>query len=290
MTANTILEFFSQGTGALILSQAFFGLAFLFSTLPFRKKIFTFVGQKGPPDIKRKTIGLNESEIRKNAQIASICLFPLMIIAGFSIWIALVLTFLSYCLSPRFMLFKAQKEFFQAFDASLPDSLSSISGSLKAGLTIQKSLEVAVVSCPKIFANEAKQVLREYGFGTGIDQALEGVRVRVKTPATNMSFGALILGRKLGGPLPLILSRIADTVRERLRVEGKLQSLTAQGRAQGFILCGAPFVVGFGMALFDKAKFALLTDTLPGQVILGVAAVLWILGVGITWKVMQLEV
>ena len=88
----------------------------------------------------------------------------------------------------------------------------------------------------------------------------------------------------------MILSRIADTVRDKIRVEGKLDSLTAQGKAQGFILCGAPFLVGAGMAFFDKEKFALLTDTLPGQMILAVAVLLWVVGVGITWKVMQLEV
>lgn len=226
---------------------------------------------------------------RKASFIAPSCSFAL-ILFGFNYWAALIIGVLIYLFLPRIMAWRAQEQYYADFDNALPDSLMGLSSSLKAGLTIQKALEVAVHSTAPVFSEAMNHCLKEYMLGVPIDDALEGVRARVKTPSVNMAFGALIIGRQLGGPLPDILSRISATVRERLRVEGRLQVLTAQGRAQGIILCGSPLLIGLGTAFFDPAKFALLTDTLPGQMLLGIAILLWLLGVYLTWKVMQLEV
>lgn len=276
---------------SLYLAYALEAGAALVVLFPFRDGLMRFV--RGHLALKRDEevlLRINAAEIRRNCLLICVASFPVACVAGLNFWFALALCALASAVAPRLLVRRAQAEFEKRFDEALPDALSGIAGSLRAGLTIQKSLEVAAVATAPVFAREAEGTLKQYRLGASIDDALDGVRQRVKTPATNMSFGALVVGRRLGGPLPVILTRIADTVRERLRVEGKLRALTSQGRAQGVVLCGAPFVVGIGMRLFDAEKFALLTDTTPGQAILAVSMVLWIVGVVVTWKVMQLEI
>ncbi|NRA64551.1 MAG: type II secretion system F family protein [Pseudobacteriovorax sp.] len=228
--------------------------------------------------------------IRKNGLIFALISFPLMVLVGFPLFLSVIITGGLTFLLPWFLARKAKQDLYEAFDESMPDSLAGIASSLKAGLTIQKAMEVAVKSTPEVFAKEIDHSLKEYHLGVPIDDALNNIRLRIPTTSSNMAFGAIVIGRKLGGPLPQILARVAETIRKRLEVEGKLKALTAQGRAQGAIICSAPVLVFFGLAFMSKDKFQILTDTPAGQILLSFCIILWLVGMAVTWRVMQLEV
>ena len=119
---------------------------------------------------------------------------------------------------------------------------------------------------------------------------MENLRNRIGTTDSKISFGALIIGSQLGGKLPQILQKIIKTIRERERVEGRLKSLTAQGRSQAAILCAAPPLLGIGLYFYDPGKMSLMTDTLLGQVLLGLAVALEVIGLVVTMKVMKLDI
>jgi tight adherence protein B len=178
----------------------------------------------------------------------------------------------------------------KTFDASLVESLSTLSSSLRAGLTLKDSLVVAVQNCPPVFSAEVARVLKDYRFGKSIDAALDGVRKRVQTQNTNIAFGALIIGTQLGGRIPEVLARIVSTIREVDRVEGRLRALTAQGRAQGALLCSMPIVIGVGMYFLDREKIEIMTSTPTGKFLIGIVVFLEIVGIAATAKVMKLDV
>lgn len=191
---------------------------------------------------------------------------------------------------PQYLARRRRQRYEEEFDSSLVESLTTISASLKAGITLRDSLGVAARNCPPAFAMQAGEVLKEYKFGLSLEEALNNVRSRVGTQNANIAFGAMIIGSQLGGNLPAVLGRIVSTVRERERVEGKLKSLTAQGRTQAALLCAAPPVLGVGMYLWDPQKMALLTDTFPGQILLCMAIGLEVIGIFATKKIMQLDI
>jgi tight adherence protein B len=191
---------------------------------------------------------------------------------------------------PRILKGRRQRAYVRDFDAALAESLQTVSSSLRAGLTLKDSLYVAADNSPKAFASEVSLALKEYHFGMPIEEALDKVRQRVKTPNCNIAFGSMIISSRLGGKLPEMLKQIVKTIRERERVEGKLKALTAQGRAQAFLLCAAPPVLGFGLYLYDKNKMALLTDYWVGQILLSIAIVLELVGIFVTSRVLRLEV
>lgn len=276
----------------LYLSRLLIAGAFVAAVVPFRARLAAFgrrFATRGEQDVSEPA-AIDPGDLRRTSLYASLGAFPALLFFGFNVWLSFVMSLALLVALPGILERRARNAFHASFDEALPDALLGVSSSLRAGLTIQKSLEVATQSTAEVFAGEAARCLKEYALGTPIDLALDNVRARVTTPASNMAFGAMIIGRQLGGPLPDILRRIAETVRERLRVEGRLRALTAQGRAQGAILCSAPVGVGAGMAILSPEKFALMTDTGPGQVLLAVATIMWLLGMIVTWKVMQLDV
>jgi tight adherence protein B len=193
-------------------------------------------------------------------------------------------------LTPRLVRSRRRARYVKDFDAALAESLQTVSASLKAGLTLKDSLFVACENSPPAFAREVALALREYRLGMPIEEALDNIRRRVKTPSCNIAFGAMIISSRLGGRLPEMLKRIVSTVRERERVEGKLRALTAQGRAQAFLLCAAPPALGLGMWLYDRSKMQLLTDYWVGQILLTTAIALEVIGILLTARVLRLEV
>jgi tight adherence protein B len=51
---------------------------------------------------------------------------------------------------------------------------------------------------------------------------------------------------EVGGNLAQILDTIGHTIRERVRIKGEIQTLTAQGRISAWVITGLPI----GLALF----------------------------------------
>lgn len=214
------------------------------------------------------------------------------------IWIMLKLHFVLVLLVfigfsfviPKILEIRAKKVMLSSFDDSLVDGLTSLSSSLRAGLTIQSALQVATKSTAPAFAGQVEKVLVDYKLGIHIDEALNKVRERIPTQSCNMAFGALIIGKQLGGPLPDILARIAAAIRERQRVEGRLKALTAQGRGQGALICSLPVLVAIGTAWLTPRRMDLMMDTLPGQIMISVMIACEFLGIFLAWKVLQLDI
>ncbi len=219
-----------------------------------------------------------------------IAVFSVAILFDFNLILAMLLGIAAFILLPIYIRRRRFFRYQEAFDASLVESLATVSSSLKAGLTLKDALVVAVQNCPAIFSSEIARVLKDYRFGMSIDKALDGVRKRVRTKNANIAFGALIIGTQLGGRIPDTLGRIVSTIREVDRVEGRLKALTAQSRAQGVLLCSMPILIFLGLYFLDYEKLQIMFETAIGRMLLGAVVFLEILGILITVRMMKLEV
>lgn len=215
-----------------------------------------------------------------------------MLLLPFGLPLPIVLTSGVTCFfaTPVLLRHRRTRNYRKEFDAQLAESLQTISASLRAGLTLKESLRVAAETCGSAFASEVRLALKQYHFGVSLEEALEGIRQRVGTTSCNIAIGSMIISTHLGGRLPEMLQKIAHTIREREKVEGKLRSLTAQGRSQAAILVSAPPLLGIGMHFYDPSKMALLTDSWSGQLLLSTAIILELVGIFATLRVMRLEV
>lgn len=217
-------------------------------------------------------------------------IFSVLLLMELNLIFSMIVSGMVFFIAPTIIRKRRFKLYQSSFDATLVESLATISSSLKAGLTLKDSLVIAVQNCPPVFGAEVGRVLKDYRFGMSIDEALDGVRKRVQTQNANIAFGALIIGTQLGGKIPEVLSRIVATIREADRVEGRLRALTAQGRAQGFLLCSMPILIGIGMYFMDRPKMEYMMTSTVGKVLLGLVVFLEVVGILATMKVMELEV
>ena len=79
---------------------------------------------------------------------------------------------------------------------------------------------------------------------------------------------AIITARQTGGELTGTLERLAALIRERMRINNKLRSMTAMGRLQAIMIGAMPFLLLFGMYQISPR----MMDSFMGS-ILGVGAI-----------------
>ncbi len=140
------------------------------------------------------------------------------------------------------------------FDLQLPDALQLIVNSLRAGFSFNKALEVAAQSSTPPISTDFSSVLREISLGVSAEDALQTMARRAQSPEFDIVISAYLIQREVGGNLAVIMEKVADTVRQRLRMRGELKVLTAQGRISGYVVGLLPIAV-FGIVMLAAPDY-----------------------------------
>ena len=76
---------------------------------------------------------------------------------------------------------------------------------------------------------EMGRVVREVNLGLGMEEALSNLVRRIRSDDLDLMVTAIGVQQQVGGNLAEILDTIAFTIRERVRIKGEINTLTAQG-------------------------------------------------------------
>lgn len=178
----------------------------------------------------------------------------------------------------------------RVFNEQLIDALMNVSNSLRAGFSLPQALELVHQEMPNPMSQEIRLVCQELRLGLPIEEALDHLYRRMPSDDLDLVVTAIAIVRDVGGNLTEVFDNIAQTIRERLRIEGKIRSLTAQGRLQAIVVCMLPVVVLVGLHFIDPGLLASLYQTLQGWVILGAVLGLELAAILIIRKIVDIKV
>lgn len=170
----------------------------------------------------------------------------------------------------------------QKLESQLVDGLTTLASGTRAGLNLVQSMELLVANHRGPIRQEFAQLLREYQMGMDLNQAMRSASERIGSPLYRLTFTAIETHRTRGGDTSESLDRIAESIREIHRLEGKLDALTSQGRMQAWAMAIMPFVfIVILYLIYPKGVTLLFTEPLGRIILLGVviliaAAFLWI--------------
>ncbi|MFK8078025.1 MAG: type II secretion system F family protein [Granulosicoccus sp.] len=147
--------------------------------------------------------------------------------------------------------------------AALPDALSQISGAMRAGSTFSNAVESYTREAEGALGQEFSLLLREQRMGTPLDEALENLAERIQSEEIDLFASAAMIANEVGGNLAEILSGLSETLRRKIEMEGKIDSLTAQGRLQGRVVSALPFLILLPLIYFEpEATYPIFTSLL----------------------------
>jgi tight adherence protein B len=175
------------------------------------------------------------------------------------------------------------------FQGQIVDSLMILSSSLRAGLSFLQAIEVLCEEMPAPVSQEFRLVLHEQKLGRSIEDALGNLRKRMRLEETNLVVSSILIARETGGDLPRVLSRLADTIRDNLKLKEKISTLTLQGRLQGVIMAMLPFAFAYFIYKQNPGHFDVMLETELGRKLLAGAAILQIVGIILIKKVSTMK-
>src|SRR4051794_21822777 len=211
--------------------------------------------------------------------------------------IVLVVGLLVGFMLPRFWLGRRKSGRLNAFNKQLPDTITLIANALRAGSSFLQAIELVVRESRPPISTEFGRVIREVNLGLSFDVALENMVRRVRSDDLELMATAIAIQHTVGGNLAEILDSIAFTIRERVRIQGEIQTLTAQQRLSGYVvgflpiaLAGFLFVAapGFMAPMFDDR--ASLLGLPAGVIILFVGGFAMFLGFMFIRRIVAIEV
>jgi tight adherence protein B len=176
------------------------------------------------------------------------------------------------------------------FNMQLVDSLVSMSNALKAGFSIQQAFDLVVKEGQNPIAQEFAVFLHQTRVGMSLEEAFESLRARVGSEDLALMTASVEIARQTGGNLTEVFEKIAHTIRERMRIEQRIWTLTAQGRLQGIVVGAMPLVLGLAMYLLDPRMMLAFFHSGLGIAIIVIVALLELLGILVIRKIIHIDV
>lgn len=161
---------------------------------------------------------------------------------------------------------------------------------IKAGLSVPQSMDRVIKNISGPLSQEFNLILNKNRLGMPLEQSLEEFSQRVPTPDIQMFTSSINILKETGGNLGVTFETIVETIRDRQKIEKKIQALTAQGLVQGRILTAIPFVLMGIIGLVNPSFIKPLFVTPIGWGLLALVVILVGIGFVMIKKIVNIKV
>jgi tight adherence protein B len=192
--------------------------------------------------------------------------------------------------APRFYVRILHNRRLKAFNNQLADTLNLMVNGIRAGYSVMQAMEAVSREMGPPIAVEFERVVQEVQLGLTLEHALDNMLRRVPSDDLDMMITAINVQREVGGNLAEVLNSISYTIRERVRIKGDIQALTAYGRGAGNMLSALPVILSVIIYLINRDFISLLFTHTCGYIMVGVAVFGVVVGYIIIRKIVDIDV
>ena len=178
----------------------------------------------------------------------------------------------------------------KAYTSQMVDALQLLANGIRAGLSVPQSLGMIVEEMPAPISQEFNIVLQQNRIGVPLEECFENLAKRVPTEDNDMFVSSVNILRETGGNLAETFDTIVDVIRERVRLQQKIDTFTASGMFQGMVIGAMPYALGFIYYLQDPSSMTPLFTTVIGFVMLFIAVLFDLAGIYVIMKIVKIKI
>lgn len=176
------------------------------------------------------------------------------------------------------------------FYAQLPDTLTSLTQSLKAGLSFIQALEIIGEELPPPASQEFALLVKEYKMGIPLPESFERLNKKMESEDLNLITTAILIAFETGGNLTDIFSHLNENIRKKNRVGEQLKTLTTQATLQAKILSGLPIMFAILIFKMNPTFFDQMISTGMGRLLLIWCVISEVIGAIVLNRLSHIEV
>ncbi len=216
-----------------------------------------------------------------------------LVAAGFAPAAAIIASLLAMIVGwmvPGQYLARRRKKRMVTVEQQLPDALTAISKSLRAGSGLLQALAFAADETPSPLGPELGSALRDLQLGADPIEVFESLSRRVGSADLDIAVTAIVIQRTVGGNLSEILSNVTNTIRERAKIQREVRVLVTRQMLQANLTAALPVVIAGLFIVISPDIGGTLIHTTAGNIALGFAALCEVTGIYVVRRLAVIEV
>ncbi len=175
-------------------------------------------------------------------------------------------------------------------ERQMPECMELLARSLRAGHALPSAIDLAGKEIPYPLGTEMRVVYEEQRLGLGLNTALRRMGERVASQDMQYFITAVTLQSETGGNLAEVMEKIGHLIRERLKLKGKVQALTGEGRMSVLILTILPIAMLIILKILNPKYLDPLFKEASGIKVLIAGGVSLVIGVLWMKKIIRIRV
>ena len=190
---------------------------------------------------------------------------------------------------PRWTLTFLKRRREKLFLDRFPDAIDVVVRGIKSGLPLADSLRVIATESPEPVRGEFRHVLETQAIGIPLGEACTKLYERMPVPEANFFAVVISIQQKSGGNLSEALGNLSRVLRDRKKMKGKIQAMSAEAKASATIIGALPIVVMTIVYVTSPNYIALLWTERLGQMMLAASLVWMSIGVLVMRKMINFD-
>ncbi|MBU2885280.1 type II secretion system F family protein [Gilvimarinus agarilyticus] len=221
--------------------------------------------------------------------MAALVLIPMGVHWLFQLWVITAGVFVVLLIVPGGIWARMRKKRLAKFEEQLPDIFMMLASSLQAGASMNMALSDMVKQAPAPANQEFGLLVKRMQLGVTLEDSLIELEKRLPLQSFIMASSAIRISREVGGNLVETIQSMAETLRRKKTMEGKIDSLTAQGRAQGTFMAMLPIALAVLLSFLEPEAMRKLYTTREGLMVLAVMVFMQIMGFTFIRKITSID-
>lgn len=206
--------------------------------------------------------------------VTSVVLTLIGFVSGQKLWVTGLLFMIGGLGLPNWFVNMARKRRQKKFVDEFSNAIDIIVRGVKSGLPVNECLKIIARESPKPVSEEFHQLTEGIRIGLSLEQSLNRMYERMPLQEVNFFGIVLMIQQKTGGNLAEALGNLANVLRSRKLMEGKIKALSAEAKASAMIIGSLPFLVMSAVKVASPDYLEPLFSTKTGNLIL-IGAGLW---------------
>lgn len=161
----------------------------------------------------------------------------------------------------------------------LPDAITLLARSVQAGQTLDQGIALVGDQSAQPLAREFRQCALHLDMGLSVEAAMRALTRRVPLDEARILASTLVIQRRMGGDLPETLATLVKVIRDRLSYTRQFRAATTAPRLSAIGIALAGMFLLYYLWAWRPDYFEQLTSRTEGQFALGLAALMYVVGV-----------
>lgn len=226
--------------------------------------------------LERSGLSWSRSQYRRVQIGVSVLAFLVLLVATGSVILSLPLAFAAGFMLPAAYLERKIAARYAAFSHELPNALDVLVRGTRAGLPVSECIRSVAREAAEPVRTEFELVVHAQSIGASLTDATEMLAHRVPISDTRFLAIAISIQETEGGAIADTLSNLSNTLRERRKLNEKIEAMGSSARSSAKALAAMPFLL-LGLTYFmDPERTQVLWTTTSGRIVTAVCIV-WVL-------------